>query len=61
MIRRPAAVSFLLLAVALASCSSQTSVGTQPAAYAPPVAQIRGQPGYLALGDSIAFGYRPAP
>ena len=62
MIRRPAAVAFLLTTtVALAACSSQTSVGTQPAAYAPPVAQIRGEPGYLALGDSIAFGWRPAP
>ena len=62
MIRRPAAVAFLLTTtVALASCSSQTSVGTQPAAYAPPVVQIRGEPGYLALGDSIAFGWRPAP
>jgi lysophospholipase L1-like esterase len=30
-------------------------------AYAPPVAQVRGEPDYLALGDSIAFGYRPAP
>lgn len=62
MIRRPAAVAFLLTTtVALAACSSQTSVGTQSAAYAPPVAQIRGEPGYLALGDSIAFGWRPAP
>lgn len=65
MTRRPAAVWFLLSAVALAACSSQTSVGTHPtssiAGYAPPVAQIRDQPDYLALGDSIAFGYRPAP
>jgi lysophospholipase L1-like esterase len=61
MTRRPAAVWFLLSAVALAACSSETSVGTQPAAYAPPVVQIRGEPDYLALGDSIAFGYRPAP
>jgi len=61
MIRRPAAVSFLLTAVALAACSSQTSARPQPAAYVPPVAQIRGEPDYLALGDSIAFGYRPAP
>jgi lysophospholipase L1-like esterase len=60
MIRRLAALCFLLMAVALAGCSSQTSAGT-PTAYAPPVAQIRGPPDYLALGDSIAFGYRPAP
>ena len=25
------------------------------------MAQVRGEPDYLALGDSIAFGYRPAP
>lgn len=61
MTRRPAALWFLLFAVALAACSSQTSVGPQPTGYAPPVAQIRGEPDYLALGDSIAFGYRPAP
>ena len=61
MTRRPAAVMVLLTAVALAACSSQTTARTQPAAYAPPVAQIRGEPDYLALGDSIAFGYRPAP
>jgi lysophospholipase L1-like esterase len=61
MIRRLAAVSFLLSTAALAACSGQTSAGTQPTAYAPPVVQIRGEPGYLALGDSIAFGYRPAP
>ena len=61
MTRRLAAVSFLLFAVALAACSSQTSAGPLPTAYAPPVAQIRGEPDYLALGDSIAFGWRPAP
>ena len=61
MIPRPAAVLFLIIAVALAACSSQTTARTRPAAYAPPVAQIRGEPDYLALGDSIAFGYRPAP
>jgi lysophospholipase L1-like esterase len=61
MTRRPAAVGLLLVAVALAACSSQTSAGPQPTAYAPPAAQIRGEPDYLALGDSIAFGYRPAP
>lgn len=61
MTRRPAAVMVLLTAVALAACSSHTTARTQPAAYAPPVAQIRGEPDYLALGDSIAFGYRPAP
>ena len=33
------------------------------AAAAPPVAavQVASEPGYLALGDSIAFGYRPLP
>ena len=66
MSRRLAALSFLVIAVALAACSSQTSAGLHPAAarstaYAPPVAQVRGEPDYLALGDSIAFGYRPAP
>lgn len=65
MSRRRATVWFLLAAVTLVACSSQTSVGTYPTApvtgYAPPVAQVRGEPGYLALGDSIAFGYRPAP
>ena len=65
MSRRLATVWSLLAAVALVACSSQTSVGTHPTApvtgYAPPVAQVRGEPGYLALGDSIAFGYRPAP
>jgi len=59
--RRPAAVCVLLTAVALAGCSSPASVGTHPTVYAPPVAQVSGEPGYLALGDSIAFGYRPAP
>src|ERR1700722_11082212 len=58
---RPAAVLFLIIAVALAACSSQTTARPQPAAYVPPVAQILGEPDYLALGDSIAFGYRPAP
>lgn len=71
MSRRLAALWFPLIAVALiaaalAACSSQTSAGLHPAAarstaYAPPVAQVRGEPDYLALGDSIAFGYRPAP
>src|ERR1700733_13395371 len=66
MSRRLAALSFLVISVALAACSSQTSAGLHPAAarstaYAPPVAQVRGEPDYLALGDSIAFGYRPAP
>jgi lysophospholipase L1-like esterase len=55
----------LLSALALAACSSQMSAGLHATAsgtvYAPPAAQIRGEPGYLALGDSIAFGYRPAP
>lgn len=57
---RLAALCVLLLAVVLAGCSSPAAVSTTTA-YAPPVAQIRGAPDYLALGDSIAFGYRPAP
>ena len=65
MSRRLATVWSLLAVVALVACSSQTAVGTHPTApvtgYAPPVAQVRGEPGYLALGDSIAFGYRPRP
>jgi lysophospholipase L1-like esterase len=63
MIRRPAAVALLIsaMAMAMAACSSPAPTGPQPTVYAPPVAQIRGEPGYLALGDSIAFGYRPAP
>jgi len=67
MIRRPAAVALLISATAmamafvLAACSSPAPAGPQPTVYAPPVAHIRGAPGYLALGDSIAFGYRPAP
>ena len=65
MSRRLAALSFLVISVALAACSSPTA-GLHPAAarstaYAPPVAQVGGEPDYLALGDSIAFGYRPAP
>jgi lysophospholipase L1-like esterase len=60
MIRRPAA-GLLLAAVALAACSSTAPSGSRPVAFAPPVAQIRGEPDYLALGDSIAFGWRPAP
>jgi hypothetical protein len=59
-------IAVTLISVALAACSSPTSAGLHPAAarstaYAPPVAQVRGEPDYLALGDSIAFGYRPAP
>ena len=57
---RPAALCLLVLAVALAACSRPAATSTATA-YAPPVAQIRGAPDYLALGDSIAFGYRPAP
>jgi lysophospholipase L1-like esterase len=65
MSRRLAALWFLLIAAAPAACSSPMSAGLHQAASAagsaPPVAQVRGEPGYLALGDSIAFGYRPAP
>jgi len=59
---RGAAVLVLLM---VSACSTQTAAGgahpmiavTQSA---PPV-QVSGEPGYLALGDSIAFGYRPLP
>jgi lysophospholipase L1-like esterase len=51
----------MALTLALTACSSQAPAGPRPTVYAPPAAQIRGAPGYLALGDSIAFGYRPAP
>jgi len=59
-IARPAAALLLVSA-----CSSQAAVGgTHPTAAlprsAPPPVQS-GAPGYLALGDSIAFGYRPLP
>jgi lysophospholipase L1-like esterase len=59
---RGAAVVVLLL---VSACSTQTAAGgahpmiaVTPSA--PPV-QVSGEPGYLALGDSIAFGYRPLP
>jgi lysophospholipase L1-like esterase len=65
MSRTLATIWILLSAVALAACSSQMPADTHLAAvgtgYAPPAAQVPGEPGYLALGDSIAFGYRPAP
>jgi lysophospholipase L1-like esterase len=58
---RGAAVVLLLVS----ACSTQTAAGgahpmiaVTPSA--PPV-QVSGEPGYLALGDSIAFGYRPLP
>jgi lysophospholipase L1-like esterase len=58
---RGAAVVVLLVS----ACSTQTAAGgahpmiaVTPSA--PPV-QVSGEPGYLALGDSIAFGYRPLP
>jgi hypothetical protein len=59
---RGAAVVLLLVS----ACSTQTAAGdahpmiavTQSA---PPVVQVPGEPGYLALGDSIVFGYRPLP
>jgi lysophospholipase L1-like esterase len=60
---RGAAVVLMLL---VSACSSQTATGgahpmiaVTPSA--PPVVQVSGEPGYLALGDSIAFGYRPLP
>jgi len=52
----------MLAAMALAclSCSSPGPVsGARPAAPASP-ARNPHEPGYLALGDSIAFGYRPS-
>jgi lysophospholipase L1-like esterase len=59
----PGAAVVLLL---VSACSSQTAAGgahpmiaVTPSA--PPVVQVSGEPGYLALGDSIAFGYRPLP
>jgi lysophospholipase L1-like esterase len=60
-VARPAAALLLVSA-----CSSQAAVGgAHPTAAfarsAPPAAQVSGAPGYLALGDSIAFGYRPLP
>jgi lysophospholipase L1-like esterase len=59
---RGAAVVLLLVS----ACSTQTAVGgSHPmiavTPSAPPVVQVPGEPGYLALGDSIAFGYRPLP
>jgi lysophospholipase L1-like esterase len=60
---RGAAVVLLLL---VSACSTQTAAGgTHPmiavTQSAPPAVQVAGEPGYLALGDSIAFGYRPLP
>ena len=62
-VARPAAALALVL---VSACSSQAAVGgTHPTAAlprsAPPAVQVSGAPGYLALGDSIAFGYRPLP
>ena len=50
----------------ISACSGPTAVGAaHPMAAGtgptPPVVQVSGEPGYLALGDSIAFGYRPLP
>jgi lysophospholipase L1-like esterase len=50
----------------VSACSSPTAAGAaHPEATgtgpAPPVVQVSGEPGYLALGDSIAFGWRPLP
>jgi lysophospholipase L1-like esterase len=50
----------------VSACSGQAAAGgSHPAVAvlrsAPPVVQVSGAPGYLALGDSIAFGYRPLP
>jgi lysophospholipase L1-like esterase len=57
-----AAVVVVLLLVS--ACSTQTAAGgAHPmiAVTQSPVVQVSGEPGYLALGDSIAFGYRPLP
>ena len=55
-----------VLMLVVSACSSQTTAGgahpmiaVTPSA--PPAVQVSGEPGYLALGDSIAFGYRPLP
>jgi hypothetical protein len=47
----------------ISACSSPTAVGAAHpiAADTGPAVQVSGEPGYLALGDSIAFGYRPLP
>jgi lysophospholipase L1-like esterase len=60
--RTARAAAALLL---VSACSSQAAGGTHPTAAAtrpsPPVVRVSGGPGYLALGDSVAFGYRPLP
>jgi lysophospholipase L1-like esterase len=53
-----------LLAVAVLAGLVCSACSSHPAAHqAHPVAavQVASEPGYLALGDSIAFGYRPLP
>jgi lysophospholipase L1-like esterase len=62
---RGAAVAAVVVVLLLVSaCSTQTAAGgAHPmiAVTQSPVVQVSGEPGYLALGDSIAFGYRPLP
>jgi lysophospholipase L1-like esterase len=45
------------------ACSSHATAGSVVAVVrpSPSAVQVSGEPGYLALGDSIAFGYRPLP
>ena len=63
-----AAVTVVVVVVVLllvSACSTQTVArGAHPmiaVTQSAPVVQVSGEPGYLALGDSIAFGYRPLP
>jgi lysophospholipase L1-like esterase len=65
---RGAAVAAVAVVVVLlvSACSTQTAAGGAHPMIAvtqssPPVVRVSGEPGYLALGDSIAFGYRPLP
>jgi lysophospholipase L1-like esterase len=59
----PAAVAAAILTFA-GSSASRAPTGTHRTAHAgksaPALSRGRDEPGYLALGDSIAFGYRPA-
>jgi lysophospholipase L1-like esterase len=63
---RAAGGAAVVLMLLVSACSSQTAAGGAHPMIAvtpspPPVVQVSGEPGYLALGDSIAFGYRPLP
>src|ERR1700733_1874798 len=61
------AAFWCMLAAAAVACAACTSPGSVPVpgarsvtSAAPASAQTLHEPGYLALGDSIAFGYRPS-